>query len=188
MSYIIGTKVIVHTDHSAIKYLVTKKDAKPRLIRWILLLQEFDLEIRDRKGTENQIADHLSRLENKADCESNIEIKENFSDEKILYATAIPWYADIVNILVSGVLPHELSSQGRKKFRHDARYYFWDEPYLFKQCTDQLLRRCVPEEEQKRYSISLPHIDMWRAFWRGYDCCKGPTIWFLLAHTIQGCP
>ncbi|KAK8704741.1 hypothetical protein V6N13_048355 [Hibiscus sabdariffa] len=148
-SYLIGTKVIVHIDHSAIKYLVTKKDAKPRLIWWILLLQEFDLEIRDRKGTENQIADHLSRLDNRQDCESNIEIKENFPDEKILYATAIPWYADIVNFLVSRVLPHELSSQGRKKFRHDARYYFWDEPYLFKQCADQMLRRCVPEEEQK---------------------------------------
>ncbi|KAL4324212.1 hypothetical protein GQ457_11G024820 [Hibiscus cannabinus] len=88
-------------------------------------------------GTENQIADHLSRLENKSYCESNIEIKENFPDEKILSATAIPWYADIVNFLVSGVLPHELSRQGRKKFRHDARYYFWDEPYLFKQCANQ---------------------------------------------------
>ncbi|KAK8684169.1 hypothetical protein V6N13_040200 [Hibiscus sabdariffa] len=114
-SYLIGTKVRVHTDHLAIKYLVTKKDAKPRLIRWILLLQEFDLEIRDRKGTGNQIADHLSRLENKSDCESNIEIKENIPGEKIIFSTAIPWYADIVNFLVSGVLPHELSSQGRKK-------------------------------------------------------------------------
>ncbi|KAL4312854.1 hypothetical protein GQ457_01G019910 [Hibiscus cannabinus] len=64
-SYLICTKVIVHTDHSAIKYLLSKKDAKPRLIRWILLLQEFDIEIIDRKGTENQVADHLSRLENK---------------------------------------------------------------------------------------------------------------------------
>ncbi|KAK8662646.1 hypothetical protein V6N13_024537 [Hibiscus sabdariffa] len=135
-----GTKVIVHTDHSTIKYLVTKKDTKPRLIRWILLLKEFDLEIRVRKGTKNQIADHLSRLDNQSDCEGKIEIKDNFPDEKILYATAIPWYADIVNFLVSGVLPHELSSQGRKKFNHDARFYFWDEPYLFKHCADQMLR------------------------------------------------
>ena len=77
----IGNKVVVHTDHSAIKYLMTKKDAKPRLIRWVLLLQEFDVEIKDKKGTENLVADHLSRLEGASD---DVQVNDDFPDERIL--------------------------------------------------------------------------------------------------------
>ena len=62
-SYLMGKKVIVYSDHAALKYLLSKKDAKPRILRWILMLQEFDWEGRDKKGSENLVADHLSRLD-----------------------------------------------------------------------------------------------------------------------------
>ena len=75
---LIGNKVIVHTDHSAIKYLMTKKDFKPRLIRRVLLLQEFDMEIKDKKGTKNLVVDHLSQLEGSS---KEIQINDDFPDE-----------------------------------------------------------------------------------------------------------
>ena len=62
-SYLIGNKVVIFIDHLAIKYLMTKKDAKPRLIRWVLLSQEFDVEIKDKKGSKKLVANHLSKLE-----------------------------------------------------------------------------------------------------------------------------
>nr|GEU41012.1 reverse transcriptase domain-containing protein [Tanacetum cinerariifolium] len=63
-SYLIMNKSIVYTDHSALKYLFAKEDAKARLLRWILLLQEFDFKVIDTKGAENYAADHVSRLKN----------------------------------------------------------------------------------------------------------------------------
>ena len=85
-----GAKVIIYTDHAALKYLLTKKDAKPRLIRWILLLQEFDLEIKDKKGVENTVADHLSRMQ--VTDMQELLINDFLCDDMLLKATdSIPW-------------------------------------------------------------------------------------------------
>ena len=81
--YILGSHVIIQTDHATIKYLMTKKEAKPRLIRWVLLLQEFDLEIKDKKGSDNVIADYLSRLGSPTEDEKGNKIAENFLDEQL---------------------------------------------------------------------------------------------------------
>ena len=109
--YLIGNKVIVHTDHSTIKYLMTKRDAKPRLIRWVLVLQEFDLEIKDKKGIENLVTDHLSRLEGSRD---EVHVNDNFLDEQLLViedTKHVPWFANYVNYLVAKVIPPDFSYQ-----------------------------------------------------------------------------
>ena len=145
--YLIGNKVVVHTDESAIKYLMTKKDAKPRLIRWVLLLQEFDVEIKDKKGTENLVAYHLSRLE---EASNDVEANDKFLDEKLLAIEdkrEVPWFADYVNYLVAQVVPPEFNYQQKKWFFAHLKHYYWEEPILYRHCADQVIRRCVPEDE-----------------------------------------
>ena len=135
-----GAKIIVYTDHAALKYLLTKKDAKPRLIRWIILLQEFDLEIKDKKGLENTVADHLSRMP--ATNMLELPINDFLRDDMLLRVTdSNPWYANIVNFMVSGYVP---PCENRKKLQTKSGRHLWDDPYLYRICADGLLRRCVP--------------------------------------------
>lgn len=127
-SYLIGTKVIVYNDHASFKYLLAKKEAKPRLIRWILLLQEFDLEIKDKKGSENLVANYLSRL---IRGEEFLPLHDHFLDEQLLIIhRMIPWYAYMVNYLASKILPEDITPAQKNKIRHDAWYYIWDDRYL----------------------------------------------------------
>ncbi|GJU23425.1 reverse transcriptase domain-containing protein [Tanacetum coccineum] len=162
-SYLVLSKSIVYTDHSAIKYLFAKKDAKPRLMRWILLLQEFDVIIRDKKGAENLAADHLSRLENPhQDKLENKEITETFPLETLgsvaLRADSTPWFADFANYHAGNFVVKGMSSQQKNKFFKDVKHYFWDDPFLFKICADQMIRRCVHGKEALDILESLPQI------------------------------
>uniref|UniRef100_UPI001CC02756 hypothetical protein n=1 Tax=Escherichia coli TaxID=562 RepID=UPI001CC02756 len=112
--------------------------AKPRLFRWVLLLKEFDFVLKDRKGTENQVADHLSRLEEEAMLKLGERTENNdaFADEQLLAAShdLIPWFADFANYLASNLVPSDLSFHQRKILMYDVKKFFWDEPYLYRRC------------------------------------------------------
>ena len=145
-SYIVNSKVIVYTDHAAIKYLLAKKEAKPRLIRWILLLQEFDVEIRDKKGVENVVADHLSRMNRGQDDKEPIEDKMR-DDHLYRVLDKDTWMIDIIRAIRKMPLDH-LDKNTQKKIISESKKYFWDAPYLFKLGNDGVMRRCVPREER----------------------------------------
>ncbi|KAG7528280.1 hypothetical protein ISN44_Un202g000010, partial [Arabidopsis suecica] len=217
-SYLVGSKVIVYIVHAALKYLMQKKDAKPRLLRWILLLQEFDIEVRDKKGVENGVADHLLRiridddvhindflleeniymidivvedyykcdkLQNRASVSIDtlsMSIDTHFSEEVVIRSCAMvsigtteivdrhpldhtrnwsptencatttvekdyPWYGDIVNYLAADVEPDNFKDYNKKRFIREIRRYYWDEPYLYKHCSDGVYRRCIAATE-----------------------------------------
>nr|GEV36054.1 reverse transcriptase domain-containing protein [Tanacetum cinerariifolium] len=156
-SYLIMNKSIVYTNHSALKYLFAKKDSKTRLLRWVLLLQEFTFKVIDTKGAENLAADHLSRLENP---HQNVldpkEINESFPLETLnLVSThgnsSTPWFADFTNYHAGNFVVKGMSSQQKSKFFKDVKHYLWDDPFLFKICADQVIKRCV--HGQKAFDI-----------------------------------
>ena len=115
-------KVKVYTDHAAIKHLMMKPNVKPRLIRWILLLQEFEIEIVDTKEANNHVVDHLSRMENMEENVNSKEIDDAFPNEQLLginsssRMTATPWFAGIANFLACAIIPEEKNYQQRKRF------------------------------------------------------------------------
>ena len=144
----IGSDIVTFTDHSALKYLLIKQNAKARLIRWVLLLQEFNLQIRDKKGVENVVADHISRL-TIAHNTHNPQIYDEFPEESLLIVGSAPWFAHIANFLVTEELLTEWKAQDKKFFHAKINSYYWEEPYLYKYCADQIIRKCVPEGEQR---------------------------------------
>ena len=110
-------------------------------------MQEFELEIKDKKGTENLVANHLSRLEGPRD---EVHVNDNFPDENLLViedTKPVPWFADYVNYLVAKVIPPYFCYQQKKRFFVHLKHYYWEEPILYKHCVDQVIRRFVPEDE-----------------------------------------
>nr|GEU98673.1 hypothetical protein [Tanacetum cinerariifolium] len=147
------TKHFQPIHYATLKYLLSKQDSKPRLLRWILLLQEFDIIIHNKKGAENLAANHLSRLENphQGDLEKK-EINETFPIETLGMMSfhsdsCTSWFADIANYHAGNFVVKGMSSQQKKKFFKDVKHYFWNDPYLFRICADQVIRRCVHGQE-----------------------------------------
>nr|GEW26149.1 reverse transcriptase domain-containing protein [Tanacetum cinerariifolium] len=129
----------------------------------VLVLQEFDITIRDKKRSENLTTDHLSRLENPhKDMFENKDINENFPLETLgsISSGSTSWFVDIANFHAGNFIKKGLTSQQKKKFFKDVKHYFWDDPYLFRIYADQIIRRCVHGQEA---------IDILKA------CHKGPT-------------
>nr|GEZ10977.1 reverse transcriptase domain-containing protein [Tanacetum cinerariifolium] len=152
------------TDHSALKYLFAKKYSKVRLLRWVLLLQEFTFKVIDTKGAENLTVDHLSLLKNP---HRNVldpkEINESFPLETLNMVSSrgnssTSWFADFANYHAGNFVVKGMSSQQKNKFFKDVKHYFWDDPFLFKICEDQVIRRCVHDQEA---------IDILKAFHYG---------------------
>jgi len=163
-SYLVGSKVKVYTNHATLRDIYAKKETKPRLLRWILLLQEFYMEVIGKKGIENGVIDHLSRMR----IEDSIPIDDIMPEEKLMFYDLVnknistkdildeiyaveeeklSWYADLVNYLVSGMISQSLDAYKKKKLCRDIHHYYWDEPYLYKKGNDGLFRRCVSEGE-----------------------------------------
>lgn len=132
------------------------------------MLQEFNLDICDKKGTKNVVADHLSRLEYlkpdlgpindtftydrliatfRTNHSDNLDLYLELKIENALEVTNVPWYTNFVNYLAADIIPPDLNYQQKKKFFHDVKHFYWDEPLLFKRGADEIFHRWVPKEE-----------------------------------------
>ncbi|GJT41017.1 reverse transcriptase domain-containing protein [Tanacetum coccineum] len=113
------------------------KDVRSFLGHAIGAVLEFDIEIKDKKGTENVIADHLSRIDNNETSDDS-EVNDNFPGETLMEINTRdePWFVDFANYLVGDIIPKGMTYQQKNKFFSDLKHYFWEEPYLFKVCSD----------------------------------------------------
>lgn len=143
--YITGYPVILYTDHSAIKNLANKPVTNGRITRWLILLQDFDITIRDRPGKENPVVDFLSRIPKSMETAA---VEDQFPDEHLfVVAVQTLWYVDVANYLEVGKLPKHLTPNERKQIVQKSNRFSWVGGYLFHTGAHMEIRRCIREDE-----------------------------------------
>jgi hypothetical protein len=159
--YLLGYKVIFHTDHDSLKYLVNKPDLSGWIARWILLLQEFNYEVVIKSGKANSNADYLSRQRSE---ESVADISAEFPDEFLdlpevavfhLNNEAESEFLDIINYLVKSEFPDHFTREEKEVFQWKVAPYSLIKGILFKVGPDEQLRRCLEESDRKKVIESL---------------------------------
>ena len=177
-SYILNSKVIVYTDHAAIRYLVSKKESKPRLMRWVLMLQKFDLEIRDKKGVENSVADHLSRLESS----STEPIRDEMQQEQLFAAfdRRENWMMDIIKGFKGQT--DLMNKNTRKRVKSEMRKFIWADPYLYRYCEGWSSTEMCTQRRKSKHFSKMSFFGLWGTLWLLQNTGKGMGEWILLAY------
>ncbi|GKA02831.1 reverse transcriptase domain-containing protein [Tanacetum coccineum] len=144
---------------------------------------EFDIEIKDRKGIENVAADHFSRIENDESSDDS-DVNDNFPGETLMEVNTKdePWFADFANYLMAEVIPKGMTYQQKNKFFSDLKHYFWEEPYLFKvENTNKALKRILEKTVKDNPAIWSRKLDdtQW-AFRTAYKTPTGTTPYKLI--------
>ncbi|GJX72868.1 reverse transcriptase domain-containing protein [Tanacetum coccineum] len=132
-------------------------------------MDQSNIETKDKMGAEILVSDHLSRLENPhMEVLTEREIVDEFPDEHLMvlrskFKDDEPWYADFFNYIVGKVVPPNWTFEKRKRFFSQVKSYFWEEPYAFKLCADNIIRRCMARSETVRNTkVSVTSIDIVR--------------------------
>eukprot|EP00253_Pinus_taeda_P034739 PITA_34739 len=143
--YYTSYETFVHTNDSTIRYLMNKPITNGRVTRWLLILQEFNINVLDRPGKQNTVADFLSRIQN---IKEDSPVEDKFLDEYLFVVTTqTPWFADVANYLVTWKLPSHLFAREKRRIIQESARYSWITNELYKTGPDLMIRRCGREDE-----------------------------------------